>query len=211
MQLPVWLRRVWFPRFWFAAGNFPDRRFDATAPHFQKTAMGSEVLAVAERVVPDDQVHGMGLAKRAKGHRSTGWDVFSARRRFSLLADLLVHSGLFHSPKAELSPAGYGHLLDEGVFDGGFGLEFVFQFREDFEEAVATLGFEHDGFGEQAVFYGVAGGVALALGRDGSAGPGSVSTGGLDLTFSSHFDLVIAWEKGEPAEFEGVLLISGEI
>ena len=143
----------------------------------------------------------MGLAKRAKGHRSSGWDVFDARRRFSLLADLLVHGGFFHAPQAELSPAGYSHLLDEGVFDGGFGLELVLYFGEDFEEAVATLGFEHDGFGEHAVLYGVAGGVAFALGRDGSAGPGSVGTGGLDLTFSSHFDPVIAWGKADPAKF----------
>jgi hypothetical protein len=110
-----------------------------------------------------------------------------------------------------LSPAGYGHLLDEGVFDGGFGLEFVFHFGEDFEEAVATLGFEDDGFGEEAVFYGVARGVALALGRDGSAGPGCVDTGGLDLTFSSHCDLVIAWGEEDLAEFGGILLISWEI
>ncbi len=78
-------------------------------------------------------------------------------------------------------------------------------------KALFEFAFQDDGIGEETVFQGVAAGVALALGRDGPAGFGSVGTGGFDLTFSSHFDFVIACEMRDLAEFRGDLLITGEI
>jgi hypothetical protein len=91
------------------------------------------------------------------------------------------------------------------------GWSFLFQFGEDLEEAVAGFGFEDDGFGEQVVFDRVAGRVIFALGRDRSAGPGSVGTGGLGLTFGTHAILLLHGERRILAKFGSILLISGQI
>jgi hypothetical protein len=183
----------------------------AITPHFHKAAVGAQVLAVAERVITDEQVKGTGIAERAEGQGCSGRVVFAASDGTGLIADLMVHGGLFHAPEAELTPAGDGHLFDEGAFDRAFRLKLLFQIGEDLEEALFEFAFQDDGFGEQAVFDGVAGGVVFALGRDGSAGPGSVSTGGLDLTFGAHCDFVIAWRTADPAKLGSILLISREI
>ena len=119
--------------------------------------MGSEVLAVAERVVTDDQVERAGVAAEGlEGKGCASRVAFASADGGGLLADLVFHGRLFHAPEAELTPAGHGHFLDESVFDGGFGPEFFFEFGENFEEAAATFALEDDGFGKEAVCYRVA-------------------------------------------------------
>ncbi len=150
--------------------------------------MSAEVLAVAERVVADEEVERAGVAAEGlEGEGCAGRVVFAASDGIGLLADLVFHGGLFHAPEAELPPAGHGHFFDQSVFDRGFGLEFLVDVGDDFEEALFEFAFQDYGFGEETVFDGVGGGVAFAFGRDGPAGFGSVDTGGLDLTFGSHF------------------------
>jgi hypothetical protein len=106
-------------------------------PYVEKTLMGAKVLAVAERVVTNDKVERAGVA--AKGLESQGGAggvAFTPSDEIDLLADLVLHGGLFHAPEAELAPAGDRHLFDQRVFGRGFRLELLVNFGEDFEEAV---------------------------------------------------------------------------
>jgi hypothetical protein len=148
--------------------------------------VGAEILAVADRVVAVEQVERAGIvAEGLEGEGCEGGVVFSASDGSGLFADLVFHGCFLHAPEAELAPLGRGHLLHEKVFHRGFGLELVFE------------------VGEEAMLQGVAARVSLAFGRDGPAGFGSVGTGGLDLTFSSHFDFVIACEISDPSRLWG--------
>ncbi len=164
--------------------------------------MSAKVLAVAERVVTDEEVERAGVAtERLEGQGCAGGVVFAASDAIGLLADLVFHGGLFHAPEAELAPAGHRHFFDQGVFDRGFRLKFILDIVEHFVEALFEFALQDDRVGKEAVFDGVRGGVAFAFGRDGPAGSGSVGTGSLDLTFGSHFDFVIAWVVGILAQF----------
>jgi hypothetical protein len=87
------------------------------------------------------------------------------------------------------------------MFHRGFGLEFAIDLGQKFQKTLLGFPLEDNAFGEHAVSCGIARGVSLALGRDGPAGFGSVGTGSLGLTFSSHFDLVIACHAGDPDVF----------
>jgi hypothetical protein len=58
--------------------------------------------------------------------------------------------------------------------------------RGEVVEGLGVFAGEEEVLGEEAVFDGVLGDATLALGRDGSAGSGSVKTGSLDLSFSTH-------------------------
>jgi hypothetical protein len=63
--------------------------------------VGSEVLAVAERVVSDDQVERAGVAAEGlEGQGGAGGVAFAAPDGIGLLADLIFHGGLFHAPEA---------------------------------------------------------------------------------------------------------------
>ncbi len=150
--------------------------------------MGSEILAVAERVVADDQVERAGVAAEGlEGKGCASRVAFAASDGIGLLADLVFHGGLFHAPEAELPPAGHGHFFDQRVFDRGFRLEFLVDVGDDFEEAFFEFAFQDYGFGEETMFDGVGGRVAFSFGRYRPLGFGSVDTGGLDLTFGAHF------------------------
>ena len=169
--------------------------------------MGAEVLAVAERVVADEQVERAGVAAEGlEGQGGSGGGVFAASDAAGLLADLVFHGGFFHAPEAELTPAGHGHFFDQGVFDRGFRLEFLVDAGDNVEEAVFEFAFQDDGFGEETVFEGVRGGVAFAFGRDGPAGFGSVDTGGLDLTFGAHFRFCFLMSCGSCGLIRGIFV-----
>ena len=106
-----------------------------------------------------------------------------------LAGDLVIEAGLFEGPDAELAPAGDGHGFDEGVFDGGGGLELVVEVAEELREQGLVLALEDDRGGEQAVTAGVHGSPAFAFGRDRPAGFRAIAAGSLDLfrEFSSYF------------------------
>jgi len=118
--------------------------------------VGSEVLAVAERVVTDDQVERAGVAAEGlEGKGCASRVAFASADGGGLLADLVFHGRLFHAPEAELSPAGHGHFFDQGVFDRGFRLEFLVDVGDDLEEALFEFTFQDYGFGEETMFEGV--------------------------------------------------------
>jgi hypothetical protein len=193
-------------------GGHRGRAFNSAAPQFEKTLVGAEVLTVAERVVSVKEVQRAGLVcEGAEREGCAGRLVFVAPNSLGLFADLVVDGGFFQCPKAELTPLGYGHFLYEGMFHGGLGLEFAVDLGQKFQKTLLGFALQDNTFGEQAVSCGIARGIPLAFGRDRPAGFGSVGTGGLDLTFSSHFDLVIARDAGISADFGGDLLISEEI
>jgi hypothetical protein len=155
--------------------------------------MGAEVLTLVTGIVAVDEIEGSGIvAEGAEGDGCAGGIVFATTGADRLVADLVIHPRLFHAPEAQLAPSRRGHHFDEGAFDRCLGLELFDEIVEDFQEPLFNFALEHDRGGEQAVFDRIAGGIVFAFGRDGPAGSGSVSTGGLDLTFCSHFDFVIA-------------------
>ena len=87
----------------------------------RKAAVSAEILAIETRLVAIDQLERAGVvAEGAEGQRTTGGVVFVfAYALFDLGAHLLLHVGLFDAPDPHLTPAGYGHVFDEGEFDGG--------------------------------------------------------------------------------------------
>ena len=78
-------------------------------------------------------------------------------------------SGL-EGPVAEGAPAAEGHGFNEGEFVGGGGVEFGGEVCEEPEETLAGFAGEQDGLGEDAVFDGVAGGIAATSRGDGATG-----------------------------------------
>jgi hypothetical protein len=74
--------------------------------------VGSEVLAVAERIIAVEEVERAGLVcEGTEREGCAGRHVFVAPDSFGLFADLVVDGGFFEGPKAELTPLGYGHFL----------------------------------------------------------------------------------------------------
>src|ERR1700685_3075777 len=78
--------------------------------------------------------------------------------------------GLSHAPDAHLTPAGDGHVLDEGLLERGARLEFLDESGEESAEAILGLASENDGGGEQSMSDGVAGGGESALGSGRAMG-----------------------------------------
>jgi hypothetical protein len=64
----------------------------------------------------------------------------------------VVHAGLLQAPDAHLTPAGNGHVLDEGFFEGGLGLEFLEQGSDERKKAIRGLAFENYRAGEMPCF-----------------------------------------------------------
>jgi hypothetical protein len=98
--------------------------------------VSARVLAIVTGLVAIDQLEGAGVvAESAEGERATGGGVFDGIAFggvacFRLGAHLVFHAGFFHAPDPHLTPAGDGHVLDEGDFDGGLGLKFGVQIGE---------------------------------------------------------------------------------
>ena len=103
-----------------------------------------------------------------------------------LKVDVAVERGFLGSPDAELAPAGGGHGFDEHELGGGGGLVFGDEVGKEAVEAAVGFAFEDDGFREESVAVGVAGGVLLAGGGGGASGAGAVGSGGLGLFFGGH-------------------------
>ena len=64
----------------------------------------------------------------------------------------MLHACFFHSPDAHLTPAGDGHVLDEGFLERSLGLEFVEQSDDERKKAIRGLAFENYRAGEMPCF-----------------------------------------------------------
>ena len=93
----------------------------------------------------------------------------------------------FQAPDAHLTPLGDHHFLDQEVFDGSGGLEFLDKGPVDFIEAVAGFVLGDDAAGEQGLTPVGVGGIEPSDGRDRTARPGAVDAGRFDLFFGSHY------------------------
>jgi hypothetical protein len=140
------------------------------------------VLAVVTRIVTIDEFERAGIVTEsaegecgaggggAAGVAVTAWVRYSGVRHFGLSAHLVLHAGLLHTPDAHLTPAGDGHVLDEGFFERGLRLEFFEESGEKPKKAIRGLAFENYGAGQHTVSDGVTGGGELALRSDRAAG-----------------------------------------
>jgi len=81
----------------------------------------------------------------------------------------------------ELSPVGDGHGVDQPGFDGVAGVKVGYETGAELHERVGRILVEGWVGRREAVTGAVAGGIALALGGDGSSGTGTVGAGGCDL------------------------------
>ena len=91
--------------------------------------------------------------------------------------DGAIEHAFLDGESATDAPAGGGHILDHADFDGIVGIEFFQVVAEQGIEAVSGFGGEDDGFGEEAVFDGVARGAAFAGRGLGPPGAGTVALG----------------------------------
>jgi hypothetical protein len=157
--------------------------------------MGAEVLAVEAGFVAIDEVEGTRIGgEGAESHGGQETGVEHGGAVFVVFGDeLAVHGVALDVPDALLAPAGYGHGVDEGFFEGGGGTELIVESGDEVQESLGFLAAEKDVGGKNAVFDGVAGGGGFAGGRDRSAGSASVGAGSGDLKRSTHLgDFVIA-------------------
>jgi hypothetical protein len=183
-------------------GGLDGRGFGAVA-QLQQTAVRAEILAIVARFVAVDEFERAGIvAEGAEGERRSGRGVLFRLRGFGLSAHFVLHASLLHTPDSHLTPAGDGHVFDEGGFDGGLWLEFFVKGGEERAEAVLRFAFENDGAGKHAVGHGVAGGGEFALGGGGAAGFGA---GGLGLTFGAH-TIICCMGRGGFLRFGGRLV-----
>jgi hypothetical protein len=85
--------------------------------------------------------------------------------RFGLpgFVDFIRKAGTFHAPDAHQAPVGYGHFVNQEVFDGGFGLQFLLKRGHESVEAPVRFAVEDDRAGEHSAFY--AGSGERAAGR----------------------------------------------
>jgi hypothetical protein len=177
--------------------------------------VSAQVLTIVTRLVAIDQFEGAGVvAEGAEGEGAAGGGVFGriafggiifgGEPCFSLGAHLVFQIGFFHAPDPHLTPAGHGHVFDEGDFHGGLRLKFVVQSGNEQVEAFFGFAPQNNGSGEHAMSQGIAGGGKFALGSDGTAGFGAVSTGSLFLVFSSHSITYCMWSGGSFMNSAGI-------
>ena len=144
-----------------------------------ETLEGAVVLAVVAAFVTIEGFAGSGVfAEGMEGEGDSGGGVFFFGAAF---LDFVGEGGSFHAPEPHLAPAADGHGFDEAGFDFGGGFEVLVEIGAEGHEAVAGLGFEEDGVGEEAVADAVAGGAGFAVRGDGALGFGSVLAGGVAL------------------------------
>lgn len=104
----------------------------------------------------------------------------------ALAGDFGVHRSGFEGLKLADAPGGMGELLDATPGVGSAGLERGVEIgAEAGEELVGGNGERRGCRGVETVADAVAGGMALAVGGDGSAGFGAVEAGSLALALCS--------------------------
>lgn len=158
-------------------------------PEFVEALQGSGELAVEAGFVTAQVVEGMGLVGQGAVRESrAGWFVLSLVGG-GLLAHFVVQGGFFHDPEAHLTPAAHDHVLDEGEFDGAFGLEPFEERGLKGVEAFGAFSVDGDGVGEEAVLQITLRGCESSLRRDRASGSGAVAASGFRAELRWHFRL----------------------
>jgi hypothetical protein len=184
--------RNWFFRNWRLGLRRLSGRGRAAVARFYKAAVGAVVLAVVAGVVTIDEFERAGIVTESAvgeggaGGGILGWVQIRRVRHRGLAAHFVFQAGLLHAPDAHLTPAGDGHVLDEGLLEGRLGLEFFEERGEESEKAIRGLAAENDGGGEHTVSDGVAGGGEFAHRCDRAMGFTAVGAGCVLLTFGTH-------------------------
>jgi hypothetical protein len=96
----------------------------------------------------------------------------------SPIEDFQVKQVGFDAEEAAEAPTGDGHDIDQVGFDGGVGLELVYEIRAQELEVLGGFAVEKDGGGSEAMTAAVGGGAGFPFGRDRTVGHGSVGAGG---------------------------------
>jgi len=161
--------------------------FCRTAGDFHlQNLQGAVVLAFETDFVAVQNVEAAGVvgeaAESERGAHGGGFAGDFTRLALDFLSE--VHG--VEGPDAELAPFGRHHGFQETELGIGFGLEFVEHAVVELVKTVGRFAFGKQGSAKEAVAFGVAGGVSLALFGDGSAGFGSVGFGGGYLQRRSH-------------------------
>jgi len=149
------------------------------------------ILAIVAGLVTIDIFERGGLVgEGAKSESGAGGAVLIGVGEL-LLAGLAIELEFFEGPETNLPPGGDGHRVHEAGFYAGFGFQLVFKAGEVGEEVGRGFRVEDDGFREDAVADGVAGGTGLAFWSDGSAGFGAVGARSLDAKNGTHSDWIV--------------------
>jgi hypothetical protein len=141
--------------------------------------------------ITDEERKGFGLLLKGEGQAALVGDVVE------FVVDVFLGEGEsgfqqagFKSSHAPEAPASQRHGLDQILFQGVGRPVSILVGLEEFREVLFGFAGEHSGLGGQAVLESVAGGVLLALIRDGAAGFFAVLAGGVRFGLRSHADLI---------------------
>jgi hypothetical protein len=156
-------------------GSFRGAIFcELSALEIQEAAVGAGELEVeADFVAVECEVFGRGFQDSGGSHGSMGV--------LTKACDGGVHEIGLGLDDLKLSPVGDGHRVDQVGFDGVAGLEVGCEIIAKLDEGRWRILVQGAVGGGEAVADAVAGGIAFALGGDGSSGTGAVGAGGLDL------------------------------
>ena len=129
------------------------------------------MVVAAEAVLVADEEVGMarGFGDGTQGEHGPGAGVFGLGG-VGLVADFVFDGGGLDGPDAVELPLIDGHAFDQQVLGRIAGSEIGDEGVEEPGEFLRTFAAEDDGFRENTVPGGVAGGVALACGGNGAAG-----------------------------------------
>ncbi len=162
-------------RFNILLGSFCVENFCGPALERVKAAKGSVELKVEGRFVAvEDEEFGGGFEGQDRSHGRIG-GIGNVTGNGSIQGNGLGLDDL------ELSPVDDGHGVDQLGFGDIAGSEAGHETGAEFDEGCGSILVERWVGRGEAVAGAVAGGVALALGGDGSSGTGAVGARGLDL------------------------------
>jgi hypothetical protein len=165
---------------------------DALRAEVLETGDGAAELAFVAGVVAIEQVEcARFVAQSAESVELLRGVVAAAINREDgafRVADLIVEPGGFHAADALAAPAGDGHFFDEAFLGRSFGLVFVLEGCEEFDEGASRFSFKDDGFRENAVAETIFRGGGFALRGFGAVGFGAVGAGCIAAGFGRHGD-----------------------
>lgn len=189
--------RRWF-RFNMLLGSFCEENSFGPAPERQEAAKRSSELKVKGGFVAVQGVEFRGGFEGQDGSHGRIGGVGKMTGHGFIQGDGLCLDDLKHSPM------GHGHGVDQLGFGDIAGAVAGHETGAEFDEGCGGIMVERWVRRGEAVAGAVAGGVALALGGDGSSRTGAVGAGGGDLCWGAHFIVSIGWgwRRGRSSEWQ---------